>query len=53
MKKFLVNFVGVNGLVFESFASESELNQYRESGKLVCFRKLSHGEIMEIANYGF
>lgn len=53
MKKFLVDFIGLNGLVFETFATEEELNCHKEQGTLVRFRKLTHGEIMEIATYGF
>ena len=52
MKKFLVDYT-VQGMVFQSYMTASELDDVRNSGDLVCFRKLSHGEIMEIANYSF
>ena len=53
MNKFLVDYTGLNGLVFETFATESELSELSSAGLVVRFRKLTHGEIMEIATYGF
>lgn len=52
MKKYLVNY-SVNGIVFESFANQEQLDEMKNNGSLVCCRKLTHGEIMEIAEYGF
>ena len=53
MKKFLVDYIGSTGLVFETFATESELKKLSSAGLVVRFRKLTSGEIMEIATYGF
>ena len=53
MKKFLVDYIGSTGLVFETFATESELKELSSAGLVVRFRKLTSGEIMEIATYGF
>ena len=53
MKKFLVDYIGSAGLVLETFATESELKELSSTGLVVRFRKLTSGEIMEIATYGF
>ena len=53
MKKFLVDYIDSTGLVFETFATESELIELSSAGLVVRFRKLTGGEIMEISTYGF
>lgn len=52
MKKYLVNYK-VNGVIFESFATQSKLDELKKNGSLVCYRNLSHGEMMELAEHGF
>lgn len=53
MKKYLVNFKDVSGVVFEVFASECEFQELKENGSLVGFRKLSEGEMMEVDCHGW
>ena len=52
MKKFLVDYTA-QGMVFQSYMTAAELDAVSNSGDLLYFRKLSHGEIMEIAEYSF
>lgn len=52
MKKYLVNYKD-DGVVFECFATQVQFDEMRNNGSLVGFRELTHGEIMEIKEYGF
>lgn len=52
MKKYLVNYK-VNGVIFESFATQARLDEMKENGSLVCYRSLTIGEMMELAEHGF
>ena len=51
LKEFLVTFKDANGIIFEQYKTLDALNKLRAENKVIYARKLTYGEVMELAQF--